>query len=204
MARHGGTDGKGDDENEDDDEDDEEGECDVVVVVQAFDADSNAIANALFVYVLGYDEDNDLLDFGDEVQARTLPTWEYETDGPTCFVSCDRRRQHLRGQFCYSDMDLGWFDGIRVISITALPGTHSCERRFSRTHAGNRGLPQSSVHGELSIQWTSTAGLWTWAGLDRKVISAPARASWHSVLATHPRGQGDHLVRRHKVAPNAP
>ena len=50
---------QGDDEEE---EEEEEGECDTsFVVVQAFDTDSNAIANELFVYVLGYNEDNDFL-----------------------------------------------------------------------------------------------------------------------------------------------
>ena len=61
-----------------------------LLVVQAFDADSNAIANALFVYVLGYDEDNDFYwDFGDEglpAQIR-FPLGTTKPTGPMCFVS---------------------------------------------------------------------------------------------------------------------
>ena len=58
-------------------------------MVQAFDTDSNAIANELFVYVLGYNEDNDFFwDFGDEGQAR-IPCQLGTTKRtvPMCFVS---------------------------------------------------------------------------------------------------------------------
>ena len=80
---------QGEDE-EEDDEDDEE-ECDAsFVVVQAFDTDSNAIANELFVYVLGYNEDNDFFwDFGDEglpAQIR-FPLGTTKPTGLTCFAS---------------------------------------------------------------------------------------------------------------------
>ena len=74
-----------DDEEDDDEEDDDEGDCEAdFVVVQAFDADSNAIANELFVFVFGLDLDNDIFwSFGDEGSSTDpFPTWEYETNGP--------------------------------------------------------------------------------------------------------------------------
>ena len=154
-----------DDENEDDDEDDEEGECDAsFVVVQAFDTDSNAIANALFVYVLGYDEDNDFYwDFGDEGSSTDpLPTWDYETDGP--YVLCltvTGEDSNCADTFCFSlSVDsLGWFDGIQGgFSITALPGEPGMVASVDspeRTLETPVVYPNPSVHGELSIQWTS-------------------------------------------------
>ena len=151
---------------EDDDEDDEdEGECDAsFVVVQAFDADSNAIANELFVYVLGYDEDNDFYwDFGDEGSSTDpLPTWDYETDGP--YVLCltvTGEDSTCADTFCFSlSVDsLGWFDGFQGgFSITALPGDPSVVASVDspeRTLETPVVYPNPSVHGELSIQWTS-------------------------------------------------
>ena len=153
---------QGDDEEE---EEEEEGECDAsFVVVQAFDTDSNAIANELFVYVLGYDEDNDFYwDFGDEGSSTDpLPTWDYETDGP--YVLCltvTGEDSTCADTFCFSlSVDsLGWFDGIQGgFSITALPGDpgtvasiDSPERALTTPVV----YPNPSVHGELSIQWTA-------------------------------------------------
>ena len=146
-------------------EEEEEGECDAsFVVVQAFDADSNAIANELFVYVLGYDEDNDFYwDFGDEGSSTDpLPTWDYETDGP--YVLCltvTGEDSTCADTFCFSlSVDsLGWFDGIQGgFSITALPGDPSMVASVDspeRTLETPVVYPNPSVHGELSIQWTS-------------------------------------------------
>ena len=156
---------QGDDEDEDD-EDDEEGECDAsFVVVQAFDTDSNAIANELFVYVLGYDEDNDFYwDFGDEGSSTDpLPTWDYETDGP--YVLCltvTGEDSTCTDTFCFSlSVDsLGWFDGIQGgFSITALPGDPGMVARVDspkRTLETPVVYPNPSIHGELSIQWSSS------------------------------------------------
>lgn len=152
-------------EEEEDDDDDEE-ECDAsLLVVQAFDADSNAIANALFVYVLGYDEDNDFSwDFGVEGASSTdpLPTWEYETDGP--YVLCltvTGEDSTCADTFCVSvSVDsLGWFDGIQGgFTITALPGDPGMVASVDspkRTLETPVVYPNPSVHGELSIQWNS-------------------------------------------------
>ena len=151
-----------------DDEDEEEGgegECDAsFVVVQAFDTDSNAIANELFVYVLGYNEDNDFFwDFGDEGSSTDpLPTWDYETDGP--YVLCltvTGEDSTCTDTFCFSlSVDsLGWFDGIQGgFSITALPGEPGMVARVDspeRTLETPVVYPNPSVHGELSIQWIS-------------------------------------------------
>ena len=146
-------------------DDEEEGECDAsFVVVQAFDADSNVIANELFVYVLGYNDDNDFYwDFGDEGSSTDpLPTWDYETDGP--YVLC----LTLTGEdttctdtFCFSlSVDsLGWFDGIQNgFSITALPGDPGMVASVDspeRTLETPVVYPNPSVQGELSIQWSS-------------------------------------------------
>ena len=150
---------------EEDEEEGGEGECDAsFVVVQAFDTDSNAIANELFVYVLGYNEDNDFFwDFGDEGSSTDpLPTWDYETDGP--YVLCltvTGEDSTCTDTFCFSlSVDsLGWFDGIQGgFSITALPGEPSMVASVDspeRTLETPVVYPNPSVHGELSIQWTS-------------------------------------------------
>ena len=155
---------QGDDE-EEEEEEEEEGECDAsFVVVQAFDTDSNAIVNELFVYVLGYNEDNDFFwDFGDEGSSTNpLPTWDYETDGP--YVLCltvTGEDSTCTDTFCFSlSVDsLGWFDGIQGgFSITALPGEPGMVASVDspeRTLETPLVYPNPSVHGELSIQWTS-------------------------------------------------
>lgn len=149
----------------DDEEEEEEGECDAsFVVVQAFDTDSNAIANELFVYVLGYDEDNDFYwDFGDEGSSTDpLPTWDYETDGP--YVLCltvTGEDSTCADTFCFSlSVDsLGWFDGIQGgFSITALPGDPGMVASVDspqRTLETPVVYPNPSVRSELSIQWTA-------------------------------------------------
>jgi hypothetical protein len=152
------------DEDEDDDDDDEE-ECDAsLLVVQAFDADSNAIANALFVYVLGYDEDNDFYwNFGDEGSSTDpLPTWDYETDGP--YVLCltvTGEDSTCADTFCFSlSVDsLGWFDGVQGgFTITALPGEPSMVASVDSPASILETpvvYPNPSFRGDLSIQWSS-------------------------------------------------
>ena len=112
--------GDEEDEDDEDEDEDEDEECDAsLLVVQAFDADSNAIANALFVYVLGYDEDNDFYwDFGVEGPSSTdpLPTWEYESDGPyvLCLTVTGEDSSCIDTSCVWVSVDsLGWFDGIQ-------------------------------------------------------------------------------------------
>ena len=154
------------DDDDDDEDEDEDEECDAsLLVVQAFDADSNAIANALFVYVLGYDEDNNFYwNFGTEGPPSTdpLPTWEYETDGPyqLCLTVTGGDGSCIDTSCVWVSVDsLGWFDGIQGgFTITALPGDPGM---VSSVNSPEHPLeipviyPNPSVHGELSIQWNS-------------------------------------------------
>ena len=199
------------DDNDDDDEDEDE-ECDAsLLVVQAFDADSNAIANALFVYVLGYDEDNNFYwNFGTEGPPSTdpLPTWEYETDGPyqLCLTVTGGDGSCIDTSCVWVSVDsLGWFDGIQGgFTITALPGDPGM---VSSVNSPEHPLeipviyPNPSVHGELSIQWNShQAGLVEVEVLDLtgKVVFRHQHAcasGAQNLRLTPDVGAGLHLVR---------
>jgi len=147
-------------------EEEEEIECDAsFVMIQAFDSDSNEVANELFVYVIGFDEDNDFFwDFGDEgTSTDPLPTWEYETDGP--YVLCltvSNEDGDCSDTFCFtlSVDSLGWFDGIQGgFSITALPGSPDVTSRLEEITHSTMALPvvqpNPSVHGQLGLVWNA-------------------------------------------------
>ena len=113
----------------DDEEDDDEGDCEAdFVVVQAFDADSNAIANELFVFVFGLDGDNDVFwSFGDEGSSTDpFPTWEYDTNGPyELCLTVGNEEEDCSDTYCFTlSLDsLGWLGGIQDgFSITVLDG----------------------------------------------------------------------------------
>ena len=119
----------------------------------------------MFVYVLGYDEDNNFYwNFGTEGPPSTdpLPTWEYETDGPyqLCLTVTGGDGSCIDTSCVWVSVDsLGWFDGIQGgFTITALPGDPGM---VSSVNSPEHPLeipviyPNPSVHGELSIQWNS-------------------------------------------------
>ena len=134
-------------------------------MIQAFDSDSNEVANELFVYVIGFDEDNDFFwDFGDEgTSTDPLPSWEYETDGP--YVLCltvSNEDGDCSDTFCValSVDSLGWIDGIQGgFSITALPGSPDVTSRLEEITHSTMALPvvqpNPSVHGQLGLVWNA-------------------------------------------------
>ncbi len=152
-----------DDEEADDEEDDDEGDCEAdFVVVQAFDADSNAIANELFVFVFGLDLDNDIFwSFGDEGSSTDpFPTWEYETNGPyELCLTVGNEEEDCSDTYCFTlSLDsLGWLGGIQDgFSITVFDGDQG-------TVAGVNGLdldeeslnlfPNPSMGGAAQLEW---------------------------------------------------
>jgi|GEM_PF-456742 len=152
-----------DDEEDDDEEDDDEGDCVAdFVVVQAFDADSNAIANELFVFVFGLDLDNDIFwSFGDEGSSTDpFPTWEYETNGPyELCLTVGNEEEDCSDTYCFTlSLDsLGWLGGIQDgFSITVFDGDQG-------TVAGVNGLdldeetltlfPNPSIGGIAQLEW---------------------------------------------------
>ena len=152
-----------DDEEDDDEENDDEGDCEAdFVVVQAFDADSNAIANELFVFVFGLDEDNDVFwSFGDEGSSTDpFPTWEYETNGPyELCLTVGNGEEGCSDTYCFTlSLDsLGWLGGIQDgFSITVFDGDQG-------TVAGLNGLdldeetltlfPNPSMGGAAQLEW---------------------------------------------------
>jgi hypothetical protein len=150
-------------EEDDDEEDDDEGDCEAdFVVVQAFDADSNAIANELFVFVFGLDLDNDIFwSFGDEGSSTDpFPTWEYETNGPyELCLTVGNEEEDCSDTYCFTlSLDsLGWLGGIQDgFSITVFDGDQG-------TVAGVNGLdldeesltlfPNPSMGGAAQLEW---------------------------------------------------
>ena len=150
-------------EEDDDEENGDEGDCEAeFVVVQAFDADSNAIANELFVFVFGLDEDNDVFwNFGDEGSSTDpFPTWEYETNGPyELCLTVGNEEEDCSDTYCFTlSLDsLGWLGGIQDgFSITVLDGDLG-------TVAGLNGLdldeetltlfPNPSMGGAAQLEW---------------------------------------------------
>ena len=157
------VDGPWNEEDEDDEEDDDEGDCEAdFVVVQAFDADSNAIANELFVFVFGLDLDNDIFwSFGDEGSSTDpFPTWEYETNGPyELCLTVGNEEEDCSDTYCFTlSLDsLGWLGGIQDgFSITVFDGDQG-------TVAGVNGLdldeetltlfPNPSIGGIAQLEW---------------------------------------------------
>ena len=158
-----------DDEEEDDDEDDDEGDCEAdFVVVQAFDADSNAIANELFVFVFGLDGDNDVFwSFGDEGSSTDpFPTWEYDTNGPyELCLTVGNEEEDCSDTYCFTlSLDsLGWLGGIQDgFSITVLDGALGNVAGVNGLDLNQATLtlfPNPSIGGAVQLEWrASSAG----------------------------------------------
>jgi hypothetical protein len=162
-----------DEEEEDDDEeeedDDDGGDCEAdFVVVQAFDADSNAIANELFVFMFGLDEDNDVFwSFGDEGSSTDpFPTWEYETNGPyELCLTVGNEEEDCSDTYCFTlSLDsLGWLGGIQDgFSITVFDGDQGTVAGVSGLDLDQETLnlfPNPSTGGAVQLEWhASSAG----------------------------------------------
>ena len=157
------------DEEDDDEEDDDEGDCEAdFVVVQAFDADSNAIANELFVFVFGLDGDNDVFwSFGDEGSSTDpFPTWEYDTNGPyELCLTVGNEEEDCSDTYCFTlSLDsLGWLGGIQDgFSITVLDGALGNVAGVNGLDLNQATLtlfPNPSIGGAVQLEWhASSAG----------------------------------------------
>ena len=152
-----------DDEEDDDEEDDDEGDCEAdFVVVQAFDADSNAIANELFVFVFGLDLDNDIFwSFGDEGSSTDpFPTWEYETNGPyELCLTVGNEEEDCSDTYCFTlSLDsLGWLGGIQDgFSITVFDGDQGNVAGVNGLDLDEESLtlfPNPSMGGAAQLEW---------------------------------------------------
>ena len=152
-----------DDEEDDDEEDDDEGDCEAdFVVVQAFDADSNAIANELFVFVFGLDLDNDIFwSFGDEGSSTDpFPTWEYETNGPyELCLTVGNEEEDCSDTYCFTlSLDsLGWLGGIQDgFSITVFDGDQGTVASVNGLDLDEESLtlfPNPSMGGAAQLEW---------------------------------------------------
>lgn len=153
----------------DDEEDDDEGDCEAdFVVVQAFDADSNAIANELFVFVFGLDGDNDVFwSFGDEGSSTDpFPTWEYDTNGPyELCLTVGNEEEDCSDTYCFTlSLDsLGWLGGIQDgFSITVLNGALGNVAGVNGLDLNQATLtlfPNPSIGGAVQLEWhASSAG----------------------------------------------
>ena len=153
----------------DDEEDDDEGDCEAdFVVVQAFDADSNAIANELFVFVFGLDGDNDVFwSFGDEGSSTDpFPTWEYDTNGPyELCLTVGNEEEDCSDTYCFTlSLDsLGWLGGIQDgFSITVLDGALGNVAGVNGLDLNQATLtlfPNPSIGGAVQLEWhASSAG----------------------------------------------
>ena len=144
-------------------EDDDEGDCQAdFVVVQAFDADSNAIANELFVFVFGLDLDNDVFwSFGDEGSStEPFPTWEYETNGPyELCLTVGNEEEDCSDTYCFTlSLDsLGWLGGIQDgFSITVLDGGQGSVADVAGLDLIHETLtlfPNPSIGGIAQLEW---------------------------------------------------
>ena len=152
-----------DDEEGDDEEGNDEGDCEAdFVVVQAFDADSNAIANELFVFVFGLDLDNDIFwSFGDEGSSTDpFPTWEYETNGPyELCLTVGNEEEDCSDTYCFTlSLDsLGWLGGIQDgFSITVLDGGQGSVADVAGLDLIHETLtlfPNPSIGGVAQLEW---------------------------------------------------
>jgi len=152
-----------DDEEDDDEEGNDEDDCEAdFVVVQAFDADSNAIANELFVFVLGLDLDNDIFwSFGDEGSSTDpFPTWEYETNGPyELCLTVGNEEEDCSDTYCFTlSLDsLGWLGGIQDgFSITVLDGGQGSVADVDGLDLNQESLtlfPNPSIGGVAQLEW---------------------------------------------------
>ena len=152
-----------DDEEDDDEEGNDEGDCEAdFVVVQAFDADSNAIANELFVFMFGLDLDNDIFwSFGDEGSSTDpFPTWEYETNGPyELCLTVGNEEEDCSDTYCFTlSLDsLGWLGGIQDgFSITVLDGGQGSVAEVDGLDLNDETLtlfPNPSVGGIAQLEW---------------------------------------------------
>ncbi len=158
-----------DDEEEEEEDDDDGGDCEAdFVVVQAFDADSNAIANELFVFMFGLDEDNDVFwSFGDEGSSTDpFPTWEYETNGPyELCLTVGNEEEDCSDTYCFTlSLDsLGWLGGIQDgFSITVFDGDQGTVAGVSGLDLDQETLnlfPNPSTGGAVQLEWrASSAG----------------------------------------------
>ena len=144
-------------------EDDDEGDCQAdFVVVQAFDADSNAIANELFVFVFGLDLDNDVFwSFGDEGSStEPFPTWEYETNGPyELCLTVGNEEEDCSDTYCFTlSLDsMGWLGGIQDgFSITVLDGGQGSVADVAGLDLIHETLtlfPNPSIGGIAQLEW---------------------------------------------------
>ncbi|MGB2228004.1 MAG: T9SS type A sorting domain-containing protein [Flavobacteriales bacterium] len=152
-----------DDEEEDDEEGNDEDDCEAdFVVVQAFDADSNAIANELFVFVFGLDLNNDIFwSFGDEGSSTDpFPTWEYETNGPyELCLTVGNEEVDCSDTYCFTlSLDsLGWLGGIQDgFSITVLDGGQGSVADVDGLDLNQESLtlfPNPSIGGVAQLEW---------------------------------------------------
>ena len=152
-----------DDEEDDDEEGNDEDDCEAdFVVVQAFDADSNAIANELFVFVFGLDLDNDIFwSFGDEGSSTDpFPTWEYETNGPyELCLTVGNEEEDCSDTYCFTlNLDsLGWLGGIQDgFSITVLDGGQGSVADVDGLDLNQESLtlfPNPSIGGVAQLEW---------------------------------------------------
>ena len=152
-----------DDEEDDDEEGNDEDDCEAdFVVVQAFDADSNAIANELFVFVFGLDLDNDIFwSFGDEGSSTDpFPTWEYETNGPyELCLTVGNEEEDCSDTYCFTlSLDsLGWLGGIQDgFSITVLDGGQGSVADVDGLDLNQESLtlfPNPSIGGVAQLEW---------------------------------------------------
>ena len=160
------VDGPWNDEEDDEDNDEEgndEDDCEAdFVVVQAFDADSNAIANELFVFVFGLDLDNDIFwSFGDEGSSTDpFPTWEYETNGPyELCLTVGNEEEDCSDTYCFTlSLDsLGWLGGIQDgFSITVLDGGQGSVADVDGLDLNQESLtlfPNPSIGGVAQLEW---------------------------------------------------
>ena len=152
-----------DDEEDDDEEGNDEDDCEAdFVVVQAIDADSNAIANELFVFVFGLDLDNDIFwSFGDEGSSTDpFPTWEYETNGPyELCLTVGNEEEDCSDTYCFTlSLDsLGWLGGIQDgFSITVLDGGQGSVADVDGLDLNQESLtlfPNPSIGGVAQLEW---------------------------------------------------
>ena len=160
------ADGPWNDEEEEDEEeedDDDEEDCDAdFVVVQAFDADSIAIANELFVFVFGFEEGLDFFwSFGDEGSSTDpFPTWEYETNGPyELCLTVGNEEEDCSDTYCFTlSLDsLGWLGGIQDgFSITVFDGAQGTVDNVGMLNPEQEALtlfPNPSCGGEAQLEW---------------------------------------------------
>jgi len=169
---------------QEEEEEEEEEDCEAeFVVVQAFDQDSNLVANELFVFVLDFDEEEDLFwSFGDEgTSTDPFPTWTYDSDGPyeLCLTVGDEDGD-CEDTFCFtlSVDSMGWWGGIEGgFSITVLDGenmgTVSVPNADDFSHSLKVFPNPTSDHVWVEwTPWTQTEAVLDILGMDGKVVQS--------------------------------